>query len=182
MSANIVHIMNSVLGIENSSYLELGTYDRANFDPIRAGRKLCVDTNGKGDFTGTTDEFFRQNKERWDYIFIDANHDIDYVVRDWNNSIQVCNKAILLHDMIPSNEEQTQSKFCSNSFLLLNHFMDNGFRSISLNHDFGLTVVKSDSFSGIEYIDTISFTQFQERINRIFLWTLSDFIEYINHD
>lgn len=82
---------------------------------------MAVDINGRADFTGTTDEFFDsiQVPRRWDIIFIDANHDYEYVLRDFNNSIQYANDWVILHDMIPPTARHTEKRFCSDGYKFL---------------------------------------------------------------
>lgn len=101
------------------SYLELGTQVRANnFDKIKCDWKFCVDLDygAKADFTGTTDEFFRQygNELRpvangIDLIFIDASHIADQVQKDFENSLEILSRKgfIVLHDCSPAKEEYT---------------------------------------------------------------------------
>jgi predicted O-methyltransferase YrrM len=56
----------------------------------------------------TSDDFFSQNKETFDVIFIDGLHYYDQVSRDFNNSLSCLNKngIIILHDMMPKEENE----------------------------------------------------------------------------
>jgi hypothetical protein len=134
-------IINNIKNIEKYSYLELGVADNHNFNQIKCLNKQSVDINGAAKFTGTTDDFFKSNKDNFDIIYIDANHDIDFVVRDFNNSIDICNKMILIHDMIPPTTMHSLSRYCSDSYKLLYHFWKNNFNILPINNDFGLTVI-----------------------------------------
>ena len=51
----------------------------------------------------TSDDFFRDNKEKFDLIFIDGLHETNQVDRDIENSLKFINKGgtILLHDCLP---------------------------------------------------------------------------------
>lgn len=139
-------IINEIPGIEKLSYLELGIHDNINFNKINCEVKLSVDTNGKAIFTGTTDQFFYSNlekKQSFDIIFIDANHDYEYVLEDFNNSSLYCNKWIILHDMVPPNIEHTRTGLCSNCYKLLYYIKtETDFESYTLDNNFGLTFVK----------------------------------------
>ena len=66
-------IINTMPGIENCSYLELGIRDNINFEAIKCKTQMSVDINGRAQFTGTTDEYFAQaDIPNFDIIFIDA--------------------------------------------------------------------------------------------------------------
>ena len=159
------HIINNVKNIGLYSYLELGVCDNVNFDQILAGKKYSVDINGKAKFTGTTDQFFSQNSDVFDIVYIDANHDLEYVVRDFNNSIKICTKMILIHDMFPPTKMHTESRYCSDSYKLLNYFILNNYNSFTLNEDFGLTfilpnfkeVIYKDVNKSLSYEDFVTF-------------------------
>lgn len=158
------------------SYLELGVYDNTTFNAVKCANKMGVDTNGNGTFTGTTDEFFAQNHRCWDTVFIDACHDIDFVVRDWNNAIQVADR-ILIHDCIPPTKKHCAKEYCSDSYLLLNHFNECGLEHCTLNEDCGLTVVKRKHFMHvcIEDIAPVTYEAFMERVKTV---NLQEFIDY----
>lgn len=48
---------------------------------------------------GTSDEFFKNNPdEKYDFIYIDGDHRYDYVKRDWENSKDRFNTALLFDD------------------------------------------------------------------------------------
>lgn len=115
------NIINLIKGIENKTYLELGIFDNTNFNGIIAKQKTSVDMNGRAIFTGTTDEYFKQLDESqiFDVIFIDANHDYDYVLKDFNNSIKHCKEWLVLHDMIPPSFFHTHHSQCSDSYRIL---------------------------------------------------------------
>lgn len=138
-------IINHLENIEEYSYLELGVNDNINFNSIKSKNKFSVDMNGKAMYTGTTDEYFNSIAAdvKFDIIFIDANHDYDYVLRDFNNSIDHSTKWILLHDMIPPSRKYTQSSRCSDSFKLL-YFMlaETSFEIYPMDTNFGFTLIK----------------------------------------
>lgn len=139
-------IINNLPGIENLSYLELGTNDNSNFNAIRCIKKFSVDTNGKAMFTGTTDNYFHQLKTdlQYDIIFIDANHNFEYVVRDFNNAVSHCRGWILIHDMVPPSEEwATPPNYCSDSYRLLYFLLrETNFNVYPMDNNFGLTLIK----------------------------------------
>lgn len=158
-------IINNIVGIENLSYLELGVFKNINFEQIQCKNKFSVDVNGNALFTGTTDEYFSTigMDKRYDIIFIDANHDYDYVLRDFNNSIKHANLWILIHDMIPPSLKHTQSKFCSDSYKLLQYMISRDDLEVyPMNNNFGLTLVKmpATQLTPSENIKNISYSEF----------------------
>ena len=85
------------------SYLEIGCDDNKIFNSIYLREKIGVDPYIGGNFRGTSDEFFLQNKKKFDLIFIDGLHIYNQVKKDIVNSIAVLNKngTIILHDCLP---------------------------------------------------------------------------------
>lgn len=180
-------IINNIKDIENYTYLELGVFKNYNFRAINCKEKFSVDTNGRALFTGTTDEYFDQLDEsvKFDIIFIDANHDYDFVLRDFNNSVNHCNKWILIHDMIPPNEEQSQSHFCSDSYKFLCYLIrETDFKVYPMDENFGLTLIKMPANTltpPIEYKD-ISYQEFVEFIKDKKLYSQDEIIEILNSE
>lgn len=142
-------IINNLPGIQNKTYLELGIRDNKNFEAINCKELMSVDINGKAKFTGTTDEYFASiTNKRFDIIFIDANHDKDFVVRDFNNSIKIANEWVLIHDMIPPSVKFTASKFCSDSFRVLHHLLSKTDMTVyPMDENYGLTLVRMPAIS-----------------------------------
>lgn len=88
-------------------YLEIGVADGANLGLIKAPYKWGVDPStvaGKNrTHTMTSDEFFQQNKETFDIIFIDGLHLHEQVLKDVTNSLNCLNPGgiIVMHDCMP---------------------------------------------------------------------------------
>jgi hypothetical protein len=84
------------------SYLEIGCDDDKIFNSINI-KKIGVDPFTGGNFRGTSDEFFSQNKNKFDCIFIDGLHIYEQVKKDILNSIDCLNEngIIILHDCLP---------------------------------------------------------------------------------
>jgi SAM-dependent methyltransferase len=106
------HVINIIRAIHDyQSYLEIGQGKREeNFDSIGCKIKVGVDPdrNWNATFQLTSDEFFAQNKQTFDLIFIDGLHHADQVERDIANSLKILNPGgtIVMHDCNPTSVEQ----------------------------------------------------------------------------
>jgi len=111
---NRTALINSLITkIGAKSYLEIGVYDGNNLDQVICQRKTGVDPV-KSDWKNpeivlvmNSDEFFRQNEEMFDIIFIDGLHHADQVERDIKNALMCLNPNgyIICHDMNPMSEQ-----------------------------------------------------------------------------
>jgi predicted O-methyltransferase YrrM len=138
------------------TYLELGVYDGENLLYVGDGldRIIGVDITDKRNnkstnfYLGYTDSFFEQNKETFDVIFIDACHNIEQVIKDFNNSIKCLNKngVIFLHDTDPESEYLLHDGYCSDSYKMNNYLKINGYNYITLPClEAGITIVSIES-------------------------------------
>lgn len=86
-------------------YLEIGMGPGINFNDIVCDYKICVDPTPTVPvtFTLTSDDFFDQNEETFDIIFIDGLHWSEQVYKDITNSLKILNEGgyIICHDMNP---------------------------------------------------------------------------------
>jgi len=89
------------------SYLEVGVGDNKNFKEVKASYKNSVDPNGLAVNTETSDEFFKKNKAKYDFIFIDGLHLEEQVYKDIINSLDCLQEGgmIMCHDMSPAQDE-----------------------------------------------------------------------------
>ena len=88
-----------------NSYLEIGTFHDELFQHIKCDKKVGVDPVSGGTIRKTSDQFFKDNKEKFDCIFIDGLHYYSQVKKDIENSLKALNPngIILLHDCLPNN-------------------------------------------------------------------------------
>ena len=86
------------------TYLEIGCQSDVNFSKIQIENKVGVDPQSGGTHRMTSDEFFSQNKNMYDLIFIDGLHIHEQVLKDIDNSLHFLNEngIILLHDCLPA--------------------------------------------------------------------------------
>jgi len=88
------------------SYLEIGCGADATFKRVRAAFKCGVDPVRGGTVRMTSDEFFRQNIQMFDVVFVDGLHESRQVLRDVDNSLRFLSPlgCIVIHDCLPREE------------------------------------------------------------------------------
>lgn len=92
---NLINYLVQERGI--SKYLEIATHDATQ-------SQWHIHCNYKqSNFPRSSDEFFSDNKETFDLVFIDGLHTEEQVSRDVDNALKVLNKdgLIILHDCMP---------------------------------------------------------------------------------
>ena len=109
--ANRTSIINHLIILYNfKTYLEIGVRDGRNFNLINISKKIGVDPNHSlsSDLisTETSNDFFKNNKDKFDLIFIDGLH-LEYQVdQDIENALLSLNDngIIIMHDCNPPTE------------------------------------------------------------------------------
>jgi len=99
-----IEIVQRIIDLKNyRSYLEIGTFMDELFSKIKCKKKIGVDPFSGGNTRMTSDYFFKQNKEKFDCIFVDGLHHYDQVKKDIENSINCLNEngILLMHDCLP---------------------------------------------------------------------------------
>lgn len=95
--------------ISAKKYLEIGVCEGKNISKVNCEYKLGVDPNleSKSDIKLKSDEFFEQNQETFDVIFVDGLHHADQVYRDIINSLNILNDGgyVVCHDVNPTCED-----------------------------------------------------------------------------
>ena len=103
---NRIQILQEIIDFKNyKSYLEIGTFKNEVFNKIKCEKKVGVDPVMGGTVRDTSDNFFFNNSEKFDVIFIDGLHEYHQVKKDIENSINSLNEEgiILIHDCLPIN-------------------------------------------------------------------------------
>ncbi len=105
-----------------TSYLELGVSKGFTIKQVICDKRYGVDINSNEHVTHhmTTDQFFSQNVEQFDLIFVDASHTHEDSLRDIENAI-LCLKpggVILCHDTYPKNMFEERKEYRPDSHLL----------------------------------------------------------------
>lgn len=119
----IIQYLIDVFGYQR--YLELGcrTAEKniLSVSHINCEYKDSVDINRNGNnYVMTTDKFFETtpDTQKYDIIFIDADHEKNAVLRDVENSLRRLNEGgvIVCHDVNPPSKKHLQPRFCNNSW------------------------------------------------------------------
>ena len=99
-------IIQNIVDIKKyKNYLEIGCDKDSNFSKINnVEKKTGVDPTSGGNLRMTSDEFFKQNKEKYNCIFIDGLHTYEQARKDILNSIKILEVEgiIILHDCLPT--------------------------------------------------------------------------------
>lgn len=108
-------LINEYIKLYNfKSFLEIGHYKGEAFNNVIIESKETVDPDVSchATYVMTSDEFFAQNKKKYDIIFIDGLHKRDFVDRDINNGLKCLNKGgvIIMHDCHPTSERIQQNE------------------------------------------------------------------------
>jgi glycosyltransferase involved in cell wall biosynthesis len=91
----------------NDKYLEIGLENGYTFNNVHFSDKIGVDPSpyfsSEKLITKTSDEYFAESNDNFDIIFIDGMHQVEFVLRDFNNSLEHLNinGKILLDDILP---------------------------------------------------------------------------------
>ena len=78
-----VEIVQKIIRLKKyNSYLEIGTFKDELFNSVECNKKIGVDPAFGGNTRMTSDEFFKNNKDQFDLIFIDGLHHYNQVKKD----------------------------------------------------------------------------------------------------
>ena len=86
-----------------SDYLEIGCDQDQLFSKIKIENKIGVDPYSGGNVRKTSDDFFKDNKKKFDIVFIDGLHTYNQVKKDILNSLDCLKEGgiVLVHDCMP---------------------------------------------------------------------------------
>lgn len=191
-------IINKLIEKNNyKSYLEIGLDDSKNFNLIRIPNKFSVDpcigeySHAKPTHKMTSDEFFKNNKDKFDIIFIDGLHESNQVYKDIINSLKVLNYngSIICHDMNPFEEGQQviprQQKVwtgdCWKAWVKVKSEFDDLLMYV-IDTDWGVGVIQNKLGEGkIEVDEDLNFNNFMKNKNHwLNLITVMDFKNKLN--
>lgn len=134
-----VEVMNFIIEkMEYKSFLEVGHEYGITFDKIKCELKESVDPFSKPGHNPThlmeSDRFFAENKRIWDMIYIDGDHNINQVWRDFEHAYNATPEhgCIVMHDTNPPNERYTQEDRCGTAYHALVFMMYTDLKPIEL--------------------------------------------------
>ena len=86
-----------------TNYLEIGCDQNQLFSKVIIDNKIGVDPVSGGNIRKTSDDFFKENNDKFDIVFIDGLHTCEQVKKDILNSVNCLNVngIILVHDCMP---------------------------------------------------------------------------------
>ncbi len=169
------------------SYLEIGCDSDDSFSKIRIENKIGVDPVSGGNFKGTSDQFFSQNKNFFDCIFIDGLHEYDQVYKDLKNSIQFLNKdgIIFLHDTLPSSIHQQAVPRYKRIWngdvwkVIVNFRTNENYNILTCNIDHGVTILQKVKNKKIL---NISIKNFKKLKFKDFYNNYKEYMNIVNYD
>lgn len=167
------------------SYLELGVSIGESWKLISCENKIGVDNNINvaNEFDGvvhaTTDDYFLNNKDKFDLIYIDALHEKNQVYKDFKNSFNVLNDSgvIIFHDINPLDISQTHPNSSEDVFELW----------IELSKIYKVYVIKGyegDSIGVFIKSENSKFIDIEVKdyTYQFFSENREDFISYLNYE
>lgn len=117
-------------------YLEIGVFQCVTFNEVSKHAKVAIGS----DLVSTSSDFFKNPSQELivgdtklvasilknrgvliDLVFIDANHEKDYVVADFQALEPLLNKnaLVIFHDTYPGTQEQTSQEFCGDAYMAI---------------------------------------------------------------
>lgn len=91
-----------------TNFLEIGVQNGHCFNAIECENKVGVDpdTGLAATIHKTSDDFFEENKQKFDICFVDGLHHADQVFKDVINCLSVLKEGgtIVMHDCLPTDE------------------------------------------------------------------------------
>jgi hypothetical protein len=152
------------------SYLEIGTQQSVSGHQINIEHKTGVDPapmeRVDGDYDDfhqvKSDEFFANNKKKFDIIFIDGDHSYEQSRADFSKAIYSLNKGgmIVMHDCLPHNEEYAGPLWCGEVFKTLADIHFSGMDYKVYDHDHGCAVIPKQRLKNFHLHHDYTFQQF----------------------
>ena len=192
---SVINALAAHLGYDKN-YLEIGCQDNLLFDGVPMLNKIGVDPQRGGTHRMTSDEFFANNEQLFDLIFIDGLHTIKQVSIDLENSLSYLKKGgfIVIHDLLPRKWEEQTPKPCDDVWLgdvwkLSSHICKSNdvysFYIVNIDHGVGILQVRDQIELPVvdaANLEQLHFHDFQHLKKQIEIHEFDEFIDKINLD
>jgi hypothetical protein len=135
---------------QSKKYLEIGCQGDLNFNQMReiVESAIGVDPISGGTHRLTSDEFFQQNSEQFDLIFVDGDHTALQVWRDIKNSLLALadNGVVVIHDLNPRLKDRSEKM---DTTVWLNSDGWKAAVAMRLTRDYEMVIVDIDHGCGV---------------------------------
>lgn len=138
------------------SYLEIGVQYMANWNEIECEKKVGVEPMPLLDtriLPMVSDQFFSHNRETFDIIFIDGDHNYEQALRDIRNAFNILNEGgtIVCHDTYPPNEAYTNEYHCGTVYKAIAEIRsEEGYDFCTYENDFGVCVIRRGNMKPLD--------------------------------
>lgn len=195
-----------------TSYLEIGLAEGLNYRQIQCEYKESVDPFIQKDhirydaqfidtlpdgianiltYRLTSDEFFAQNKKKYDIIFIDGLHEQYQVMKDVINALDAITErgVILVHDCLPESEEaqlvpRRQATWNGDVWKGVAELIKQGMIMKVIDTDYGIGIIrKTDNIDKVEFrplVSTLTWQDYSE--NKAALLNIVSEKEFLKND
>lgn len=162
-----------ILKYSYKSYLEIGVHNGENFRAVHCPRKVGVDPDATSKATvfKTSDDFFSDNREFFDIVFLDGLHHAIQLYKDILNSLKFLSPGgtILLHDMMPTSDKcqevpRIQGEWtgdCWMAFVWLRATRPD-LEMYVINSDFGVGVIHRGAQEPLTISENITYLNFEK--------------------
>jgi len=183
---------------EYRRYLEIGTQSDECLKRVACDYKVGVDPypvshddkNSDAFYEMTSDEFFEQNAEPFDIVFIDGLHESHAAERDIRNAISRGAKCVVVHDCNPENERCAMPPIIEDGVVSIPHLKTwngdvwrafvrlrkDGMWQFTVDTDYGVGVIFPDEKRPPVVVGELSFSEFD--VDRKFLLNIISIDEF----
>jgi hypothetical protein len=172
------------------SYLEIGYGNGETYNQINIKNKMGVDINPRSGakYIMSSENFFlfaKNNKLKYDIIFIDGNHKYEFVKKDVISSLEALNDGgtIVMHDCNPTKQEMQGDipiipKWTGSVWKVFVEFKTtrNDLKMYVVDTDYGCGIITKGSQILIKYEGSLDYTYLvKERKYLLNLISIDDF-------